>query len=336
MLQLTVTPPFCGKILAVPDPRGIDTVYAIIKSGFMLDQDASLAPEPAAIQLEDKFHGEPGKSSLKAASDISLIKPATDVLLTGCACAPGGVALSKMDVSLSVGSVRKSVRVFGDRLWERGIFGYKASAPEKFQKMPLIWERAFGGTKQVKEDPPKFKVEERNPVGVGFHVRRSAVRGSSLPNLEDPGNLIKSWKSRPCPAGFGPICPSWQPRRSCAGTYDGAWQKKRAPFLPNDFKPRFFQLAPPDLIASGYLKGGEPCQIIGMSEQQNSLRFALPRWQVSVTFRIDNQNIVQNANIDTVSFNCEKMRLELTWRAACSCDKRTLRVREVEAHCRPF
>ena len=33
-------------------------------------------------------------------------------------------------------------------------------------------------------------------------------------------------------------------------------------YLPVDFNPRFFQAAPPDQVVEGYLKGGEPVEIL--------------------------------------------------------------------------
>ena len=88
------------------------------------------------------------------------------------------------------------------------------------------------------------------------------------------------------------------------------------------------------MIAPGYLKGGEACEVVGVLEQ-GPLKFSLPRWQVSVTYRIDQQDVVRDANLDTVWLDCDRLRLALTWRAVCPCDKRTLRVREIQADCRP-
>ncbi len=59
------------------------------------------------------------------------------------------------------------------------------------------------------------------------------------------GHPIGSASDKPPPAGVGYV-PAWHPRATFAGTYDEAWRKKRAPYLPADFAPRFFQAAPQD------------------------------------------------------------------------------------------
>jgi hypothetical protein len=77
------------------------------------------------------------------------------------------------------------------------------------------------------------------------------------------------------PACFAPVAPNWQPRAGFAGTYDDNWQQTRAPYLPDDYNPRFMNVAPPDLIYPGYLQGGEAVRVIGM-HPAGDLGFALP------------------------------------------------------------
>jgi len=331
MLQLKNTTPFEAKILLMPDPQGVDSLYTIIKATFAMETQVTRAEEQCPIAAEDQYWGEPGTTSLKAASDLGLIKPGTDILMIGTAHAPGGKPAPQSDVSLTVGPVTRTIRVFGDRVWQSGLLGAKSSPPEPFQTMPLVWERAFGGFDQTKEKEPKVYAEERNPVGLGFRVKSGskAIDGMKLPNIEDPGQMISSWKDRPAPACFAPVCASWEPRKSYAGTYDEPWQKHRAPYLPEDFDPRFFQLAAPDLVVSGYLKGGEETRILGATPS-GELRFCLPRCALQVTYRLENQNHVRVPNMDTVIIEPDESRLCLLWRTVFPCDKKALRVSEVE------
>src|SRR2546422_10223601 len=119
MLQFKNTAPFQGTIYLIPDAEGIDTLFAVVKATLVLGERLTLAEKQLPLTLADEYHGEPGKTSIKPPSDVSLIKPATDVLLLGTAYAPRGRPTTQMDVSLAAGSVRKTVRVFGDRVWER-------------------------------------------------------------------------------------------------------------------------------------------------------------------------------------------------------------------------
>jgi len=332
MLQFKNRTPFSGTILVLPDPDGVDTLYAIVKATFVLGEGVVVADKQAPVRQKDEFLGEPGQSSIKAAGDVALTKSGTDVLLVGTAYVPAGKPASQVDVGFALGPVRKTVRVFGDRVWQSGIVGARISSPQPFERMPLVWERAFGGTDQTTGDPAVLHAENRNPVGSGFRLGNGQrkLEGLKLPNLEDPKQLIAAWKDRPKPAGFAPLCPHWEPRRTYAGTYDEAWQKQRAPYLPSDFDTRFFQLAPPDQVAPGYLRGGEPAEILGATPS-GSLRFQLPAYHVQITCRLNNREQLRPADLDTVLVEPDESRLVMVWRAAFPCDKKALRVREVEA-----
>jgi hypothetical protein len=331
MLQVNNQTGLSATILAAPDPDGIDSVYTVVKGTFSLDRlDASGVPAPADEQvapvLADEYHGEPGSSSIRAPSDLSLIKPATDVLLLGSAHAPDGRPVPWMDVTLTAGPLRRMVRVFGDREWRAGAT-VAATAPQPFERMPLVWERAFGGTDQAKGE---LRGESRNPVGAGFRAAdgEKPLDGLALPNLEDPLDPITSWKQQPAPVAFAPLSAHWQPRLSFAGTYDEAWQGGRAPYLPEDFDPRFFQLAPDGLVAAGYFRGGEIIEVTGVTPA-GRLAFRLPTLPLSIRYHLDAATEPVEAALDTVLIEPDALRVILVWRAVLQCDKKLLRVREI-------
>jgi hypothetical protein len=234
-----------------------------------------------------------------------------------------------MDVSLVVGPVAKVVRVFGDREW-RGPLDLRISPPIPFERMPLIYERAFGGVRKHDEEKGPLEIDWRNPVGVGFGLRSAppdkAVR--RLPNLEDPAQLIGSPRDRPAPAGFGYVAPSWEPRRRYAGTYDEAWQETRAPFLPKDFDPRFFNAAHPDLVCPGHLRGGERVRVEGASLEAFALFLPICELDVRVTIGRDMER--PGMKLQTVVLEPSAGRVGLVWLGAVGCDKRSLQVKEVE------
>ena len=316
----------------MPDPEGIDTMFCIVKATFLLQEQPVLAPEQLPVSFEDQYVGEPGQSSFLKPSDVAQMKPSTDILLIGSAHAPQGSPVRQMDVSLSVGPVSRTIRVFGDRVWYQGMGSYAMTAPAPFTVMPLTWERAFGGVDWTNGGQIQWHAENRNPVGTGFRVSngQKKVEGMRVPNLEDPRDLISSIHDRPAPANFGPICAHWEPRRNYAGTYDAAWQKTRAPYLPKDFDSRFFHLAPPELIAPAHLQGGEPVQIFGATPS-GVLRFYLPQVRIRSAFRIERNNNVRPAVLDTVILEPDAGRLIMLWKSSFRCDKQALRVREIEA-----
>lgn len=329
MLQFKNGTPFQGTIYLMPDAEGIDTLFAVVKGTLILGERLALVEKQLPVTLADEYHGEPGKSSIKNPSNVSLTKPATDVLLLGSAYAPGGRPTTQMDISLATGPLRKTVRVFGDRVWERGGVGASVSSPVPFERMPLVWERAYGGMDHKGDE---LRAEARNPVGAGYHAEdgENPVDGLRLPNLEDPADLVTSLKQHPGPACFGPICAHWQPRLSYAGTYDERWQQERAPYLPQDFDARFFQMAPPGLVASGYLQPGDRIEVLGVTPS-GSLRVQLPPVRIAITYVVDGSPQPVPANLDTVVIEPDQGRLVLVWRAALRCDKKALRVSEVRA-----
>ena len=99
--------------------------------------------------------------------------------------------------------------------------------------------------------------------------------------------------------------------------------------MPKDFDARFFQLAPPDQVVPGYLQGGEEVEILGAS-LSGQLRFCLPEYRVQAIYRLDNEEHIQPANLDTVLIEPDESRLSLLWRAVYPCDKKALKINEVE------
>jgi hypothetical protein len=328
VLQLKNRTPFKATILPLPDTDGIDTVYTVVKGTFTFARELTIAEEQLPVTLADEHYGEPGASSIRRPSDVCLGKPGTDVLLLGSAWAPGGRPVWQSDVSLRVGPLSKTVRVSGDRAWESGSGGSVMSWVAPFERMPLVWERAFGGSDETDKGPV---VDARNPVGCGFRAPHGSrpVHGLRLPNLEDPTAPISSPGSAPAPACFAPVGPHWQPRRSFAGTYDEAWQKQRAPYLPADFDTRFFQIAPAGLAAPTHLQGGEWVDVRGATPD-GVLQFQLPVTRVRVNYRVDGGSEARPARLYTVIIEPDAGRVVLVWHAALLCDKKVLKVREIE------
>lgn len=319
--------PFQAKLMLLADADGVDTVFTVIKGTFTIGERFGVAEEQVPIALADQHWDDPATSSIRMPSDVSLTKPGTDVMLVGSAWAPEGRPVWEMDVSLAVGPVAKTVRVFGDRVWDDGPAGAAITRIAPFVRMPLVWERAFGGSDITDAGPA---AEPRNPVGTGFRASggRKAMAGAPVPNVEDPWALITGPGDAPAPAGMAAIAPAWLPRRAFAGTYDDQWQQSRAPYLPEDFDLRFFQVAAPGMVSSRPLVGGEPVRLRGFTPG-GSLDFYLPVLTVRATYHVDRATEQRPAVLDTVVVAPDEHRLVMLWRASLPCDKKVLKVREV-------
>lgn len=322
MLQINNKTPFSADIAIFPNEKGIDTLYAIVKATFTIGKEWVLAEEQSEPAKIDEYWGEPGESSLKIASDFHIGKPFTDIVMIGNAYSRDEQPVKQLDVSLAVGEIEKTIRVFGDRVW--GEFGITEA--EEFSEMPLVYERAFGG--HIAENGETIDAEYRNPVGVGFRGDEDIVMGSLLPNIEDPNDLIENDQSSPFPAGFGLISAHWQSRAALSGTYDELWQQTRAPFLPLDFDGRFLCSAHPDLIYPGYLQGGELVNITNMHAKGN-LSFTLPVINLKAKFNVAGAVFEKEFNLETLILQPNALEASLVWRASFEGDKKIRKIKEV-------
>ncbi len=335
MLQICNRTPFATDLATYPDENGVDSTIAVLKATFEIVGDAvRVCSRQAAIVKTDQYWGAPGKSSVKYASEISLPKPNTDIVMIGHASAPEGKAALSLLVGLKVGQCEKKALVFGDRYRESSIGLCSETKPVPFKTMPLIYENAFGGFDSLRSDPGKTDFEPGNPVGCGFRMKngKNELSRSKLPNIEDPDRLISGGQDRPAPAGFGYIAPDWAPRRNYAGTYDEKWRKNRAPFLPVDFDRRFFNCAHPDLIADGYLKGNEQV-IVKNVGRYGVTAFHVPMLRFQFIFNIDRKTFAGSPHLDTLIIEPDQNRFSVIWRSCMPCDKKTLKIRKVEFIC---
>ncbi len=317
MFHLTNDTPFAAQMIAHPDSRGIDALYVLVKATYRLTDKPGHAENQMPLLQNDVYWGEPGVSSLKYPADIHPEKPGTDVIVVGEATAHDGRPMLQMQVSLSVAGRVCSLAVFGDRQWDKGLTVTQPGKPKPFTRMPLVYERAFGGMCEIEGENKHLVYEEKNPVGKGFIDKQSRKdpAEAGLPNIEDVKNLMRSPNDHPLPKGFGAIAPYWHPRASFAGTFDETWQKTRAPYLPEDFDTRYYHAAHPDLIFAEYLKGGEPVIMVNLSpkgRQQFNLPNDEPKIEVDATGRFE----TVKANLETVLLEPTDERLCLTWKAA--------------------
>ncbi|PCC68206.1 hypothetical protein SAMN02745121_08925 [Nannocystis exedens] len=294
----------------VLDGQGEERLLLVMKGSFELDGEV-LRPTYAAVVLADQYRGDPASTSLVAASEVVLFKPLPDLLLSGHAFPEerGGTTGA---VSFRVGNWSKDALVFGDRVWMRGVTGLHPSAPQPFERIPLVYERAFGGADLARTSPLGCP---ENPVGVGMVDCRS---GGPVPNLEHPRHRLSAAGDRPPSRAFGPIPPHWQPRRSFHGTFDADWQRTRMPLPPLDADPRAAQVAPPDQVLPHALEGGEPVEIRGVRQDGRWLRFHVPRLRVRVTVHDGRCVRELPTALDTLHVDADALRLDLTWRAHVS------------------
>lgn len=312
---------FAYATIVVSDEESVPQYVSIVQAQYSFATGGPLLrleEQPDAI-LGGEWYGDPAVTSPRLEPQFAFVKPATDVVLLGHALAPHAGATTTQ-VGIMVGPVRKLARATGDRQLSKRLGVSRISPPEPFERIPLVYERAFGGWDRRAEDPVEHAFEARNPVGIGFRTGSADADDEiAVPNIEDPEHPFQSYGDTPPPAGFGFLAPNWQPRLAYGGTYDEKWDQNRKPLLPEDFDRRFFNAASPGLIAPGYLVGDEPVVLLGVTAEGRT-GFNLPGVPppVCLVDTRDDKRAVLQTNLDTVIVDADSRLVTLQWRTTLS------------------
>ena len=273
-----------------------------------------LVQEQEPLIMTDQYYGEPGLSSLKFESSIAPYKPKTDLLVTGQAHAPSRTARKQWNVGVEIGKIKKGLTVTGPREW----LGGRLSPIKEVTRVPLRYELSYGGQHKSGKD---FAQVEDNPVGTGFTKK-------SKPPQIFPFEDTTVQGVNGVVAGFGPIAPSWSPRREKAGTFNVIWEKTRWPDLPEDFSFEFYNTASEGLTLPGFVEGSETITLTNLAREEK-LVFALPKFQLATLLRFhDGRLLPAPINLDTIHIELDSNRVYLTWRGVHPI-KPPLRVLEV-------
>ncbi len=305
--------PFVAGFFPCMDEHGADHIAAILKATFQFSDDGRLTGVPREtalpVFLRDAFHGDPGRSSVRYPSDIVPRKRGTDVILNGHAYGRGK---DRVEAGFRIGSLVKEIHVFGPRRWERGLTSPGVSKAAPFERMPLKYENAYGGSF---EDDRKVRHEDgRNPVGSGFML--SMVDGWPASSLEYPKDPLRAIGDRPAPAAFGAIPAGWMPRARFAGTFDDAWMRTRRPLFPADFDERFFNVVPEDQVLDPKLRGGEMLTLRNVHPRRAEMTVAIPRLEFTATFRVKERTETVPMVADTLLVEPDENRFSIGFRAS--------------------
>lgn len=314
------------------DPAARRWCVVVIKGTFtLLPGGATVrAEEQIPLAYADEHYGAPDTTAIRYECDFAPAKPEADILLCGHVYAPEARGTRETHVRLELGSMRKTLRVWGPRRWRETGFGLVATDPEPFERLPLRYESAFGGSDDSHPDPRWRGAYLPNPIGTGFrkNPEAAAAAGTLLPNFEYPEHPLRSWGCTIPAAGFGVLGRSWLPRVSHAGTYDAAWRETWFPFLPRDFRESYFQSAAADQRLPR-LRGGEVVRAWNLSPS-GFLQFQVPEIEVPVTFTLDSEVVRHEAVLDTLLLEPDEQRVVLTWRTRLALTRKLTRLREVQ------
>lgn len=295
------------------DRDGVHWWVVAVRATFEIGAGGRLAPageQPPPV-LAPVYFGEPGASSLRYDSDLLAVKPGTDVVVHAQAHVPGGRAAATVPVAVRIGALEKRLVVHGDRVYYRGTSGLTTTAPRPFTERPIRYEMAFGGRDLGDPDPRNHRIDDRNPLGLGFAVQAATLINQRAHTVEYPSGD----PAQRGPAGFGPIDAAWIPRRGLAGTYDQRWSQSKKPLLPDDYDPRFAMCAPADQQLAQPLVGGERVVLTNLT-REGTLAFELPRIALGFSSRFGRRREEHGPRLATVLIEPEERRLSLVWQSA--------------------
>ena len=275
--------------------RGAFRVTVVVKACFAIVPGSDAAPmPPLPIERSDQHRDADASRSLVCASDLAPYLPTTGVVLTGHAVAPLG--RQARAVAARLGILRfepildRTLHVFGDVP-----AGDDVSLP--FQRMPIVYERAYGGPGVA-----------ANPVGVG------APGTHGRPNVVDPLHPSR-------PAGFGPVARAWPERARHLTRLD---ESARVLSVPDDFDFRAFHAAPIDQQIA-YLQGDEWIVLDHLVAAHERVQTRLPsararaRWHV-VTAGGASEGQEIALVLDTLAIDTDAQTIAVTWRGHFTLD----------------
>lgn len=223
-----------GTALIANDNQGRQILSVGFKETYTIGPDGRclLSNEQEPFNFDDALAEDDEIQLLPRYSPYKLV---TDVVVKGCACAPGGQAIDRMVAVVMVGRYRKEVLVLGNRKCtyrknQPPLF----SEPEPFLKIPLTYHNSYGGMDETVPLPkptvfadllnPHPGIYPRNDLGKGYVVydNPERIEGLELPNLEDPQDCLiperlvsgspNNWWKQPLPQSFGWFSAGWYPR----------------------------------------------------------------------------------------------------------------------------
>ena len=244
-------------------------------------------------------------------------KPKVDLMVCGQARSRGGRPTAQMDVVIAAGRrFELRLRVSGDRVWERRRRRLRPSEPEPFVEMPLMVERAYGGTLTIEwgELPCTS-----NPRGRGWYLEPDQAEGGPLPNLEDPLQLIEAWDDRPQPLAPGPFPPD-------AGLRAELMPEDRSNMLEWDHL--FLNWAHPRLMLDAAPAPGEQVRVDGI-RHEGPLTATVPDPRLRAHVRCDAAVHPIELRLDTIIILGEERRAVFRWRGGTRFPLRPREHREV-------
>ncbi len=222
-------------------------------------------------------------------------------------------------VRLQVADRVVDLAVYGDRTWEKRLGQWGPSEPQRFERLPLSWQRAFGGTVTLEPHLTRDRLPHPggpvsyplNPTGRGFTIPDSPMEGTPLPNIEHPGALISAPHEHPVPHGFAP-CPELFALRTREQQRE---LPAACPVIEAAFDTwiplRMQHHAPGWLIFERPLAEGTVIELSGHGGE--GLKATVPACPARVQTRFGSQTAELGPQVRSVHLDGDRRQLRVTW-----------------------
>ena len=235
-------------------------------------------------------------------SDNIFRKNGVDILVFGSAKTPKGQPVRKMVVTVTIpGKLLHTIQVFGNRRWEKTVFGLTISEPEPFTEMALNLKNAYGGNATWDGLSIPYG---NNAFGKGYCWDKEDAIGKPLPNLENPEKLILKWSDRPDPVGVS-NCPINELRIRNNVRFNEKGKLKH-------FGAGYFNTAFPDMVVKDIVPG-DRIKLDGMSAN-GPWMFEVPAHTLKARIQLGEKIIDRSLSIDQLGLIPEKGQAFITYR----------------------
>jgi hypothetical protein len=257
----------------------------IVKATFAFASEAAMSRAAAQPILGgEAHHGRNPGRSIRFSTDLVPALSRADVLFTGSAHAPPGLATQSLTVRVALFGGQRPL--LDKRLLVRDPGGFQ-------QRFPLVYERAGRGEGGLE-----------NPFGV--------AESASPPQIVNPENPR-------APAGFGPIARSWPARRRLLGATPRKALDGPIAEIPDAFDWSYFQAAPPDQQTE-ILRGDEWILLEGLHPTLPFFRTQLPSARARARIHgLGGAGIEEGTELDlradSLHIDGDEQQCNVVWRA---------------------
>lgn len=266
-------------------------------------------------------------------NDLLAFKQHTDVIVQGSGYTYHPRVI-ETQVSVRIGTVKREIRVVGNRWGEWGPSGPAFSEPAPFLSLPIRYDHAYGGLDAIALECSGLPVLDlaggapwltpyhypRNPGGKGYilNLDRLSFEGLAIPNLEylddrlTPERLAVfsagGWREAPLPAAM-----DWQP------SY--CFPRSAKP-VPDDAEPSVeFAQAASQGFTLPWLRLDDEIELTNLHPSSPVIRCALPAEAPRVLLSLPGKQVSLQPHLNTVVLRPGKREIVIVWLASTTVDR---------------